>query len=204
MRTMVYTMAVAGLLPISALSATTECPSIDAEAHHSADRTVDATETNGRCTLSVDGANADTQNVPEEASRCVATLFRRGAAGQIAQSSELTAFAFFFLIAPRVPSGASSVDPQNPSFPLVSNPFDRDACLNWLLNVEARQPSDVTQSMLFDDFTDFGSGLGRDIADCIATGSSSGSVQCARRDHNRLSIRFSTSFAEHHVTILAP
>lgn len=98
----------------------TECPTVDAVAHHSSSSTAVATETGSSCTIAIDGANADSMGVPEEASRCSATFFRSEglgidlATGNI--SEEAFAMAMFFLVAPEVDSSASSVDPSNPGF----------------------------------------------------------------------------------------
>lgn len=188
----------------SANAAKTECPSISAEAHHSSSSTGKATETDGRCTIAIDGANADSQGVPEEASRCAGTVFRNGAGPAIAQSREQLAYAMFFLLVPDFADSASSVDPQNPGFPLVSNVFEPSQCLQWFQSLEAMAPQDIQSSNLFDEIIDFNAGLVDEIASCIQNGSASFPVTCIPDGTGRVSIRFSTSFGAHNITMVSP
>lgn len=184
-------------LPGGGWSAETKCPSISAVAYHSAKSTSAATEQDGKCKISIDGADASTQSI-EPIVQCLFRmpfdqLFRidRGmeSDGWVAQQI------IPLLITPSMPDNNSlTSDPG-----LALSNFDPVTCQQFFdgLVTNGGQPFDSPLHLEVANDPSLRDG----IASCLADARSGAPSGPCRVSDGQLILEFSTSLGQHVLTL---
>ena len=186
----------------SAYSEEIKCSNMNAKAHYDSTSSAAKTETSSSCTISIDGADANSHGVPLNALWCITSDFRSQKGSRILSDLDLVEFSIPLFVLPTLEDAHGGSNLTIPSSLQIWPPshWDIHACNSWLDNLsrtlrnENVNPSDLTA--LHGSFSSLSYRLFDDFVDCYRNERTSTSFSC-RSEGSSMQISFDTSFGSH-------
>lgn len=187
----------------SAFSEEIKCSNMNAKTHYDYTSSASKTETSSSCTISINGADADSHGIPPIALWCIAWDFRSGGGSRILGDSDLMEFSIPLFVLPTLEDthgGSNLTIPSSMEIWLPSN-WNVSTCNQWLdvlgttLGAANVKPSELTD--LHASFSSLSTKLLDEFIDCYRSGRTSASFSSCATVGRSTQISFHTSFGSH-------